>query len=61
MPGKAAETGLQAGTTRKLTGVVRVWDDPPTYIYDTPGIMVPYFGSDEQAMEKGIKLALTGA
>lgn len=45
--------------TRKLTGTVRIWDRPPTYIYDTPGVMVPFFGTGEEAIEKGIKLALT--
>lgn len=57
--GKAAQTGSQAGITRKLTGTVRIWDDPITYVYDTPGIMVPYFGEGEEAAEKGLKLALT--
>lgn len=57
--GKAAQTGSQAGVTRKLTGVVKIWEDPVTYVYDTPGITVPYFGEGEEASEKGLKLALT--
>lgn len=57
--GKAARVSPEAGMTRKLTGTVRVWDDPTTYVYDTPGVMVPYFGTGEEAIEKGLKLALT--
>lgn len=40
-------------------GTVRVWDNPITYLYDTPGMMIPYFGVGEEAVERGIKLALT--
>jgi len=57
--GKAQQTGSNAGVTRKLTGTVKIWEDPPTYVYDTPGVMMPYFGEGEEAAEKGIKLALT--
>lgn len=57
--GKAAQTGADAGVTRKVTGVVKVWEDPSTYVYDTPGVMVPYFGEGDEAAEKGLKLALT--
>lgn len=32
--------------------------EPPIYVYDTPGIMVPYLGRGPKATERGIKLAL---
>ena len=44
--------------TRKVTGTVRVWDDPITYVYDTPGVMIPYFGTGDDAVERAMKLAL---
>ena len=59
LTGKAAQVGPDAGMTRKLTGTVKIWEDPPTYIYDTPGVMIPYFGEGDEAAEKGLKLALT--
>lgn len=31
----------------------------PVYVYDTPGIMVPYLGQGFAGAEKGIKLAVT--
>lgn len=58
-PGKAQQVGPQAGITRKLTGTVRVWDDPITYVYDTPGLMMPYLGEGDEAVEKGLKIALS--
>ena len=57
--GKAQQVGPQAGITRKLTGTVRVWDDPITYVYDTPGLMMPYLGEGDEAVEKGLKIALS--
>ncbi|KAK0542476.1 Mitochondrial GTPase 1 [Tilletia horrida] len=32
--------------------------DPPIYVYDTPGIMVPFLGRGVRGSERGIKLAL---
>ncbi|OCF36188.1 mitochondrial GTPase 1 [Kwoniella heveanensis CBS 569] len=57
--GKAFRTGAEAGITRKLTGTVRIHEDPSVYVYDTPGVMVPYLGRGEEGAEKGLKLALT--
>ncbi|EOR03620.1 hypothetical protein J056_003077 [Wallemia ichthyophaga EXF-994] len=57
--GKAAITGSDPGVTRKLTGTVKINEDPNVYIYDTPGIMVPFLGHDEMGLEMGLKLALT--
>ncbi|KAE8265866.1 hypothetical protein A4X09_0g6486 [Tilletia walkeri] len=33
-------------------------DDPPIYVYDTPGIMVPFLGRGARGSERGLKLAL---
>lgn len=58
--GKAFQTGAIAGVTKKLTGTVRIYEDPQVYVYDTPGVMIPYLGKGEEGGEKGLKLALTG-
>lgn len=58
--GKAFTTGAMPGVTRKLTGTVRVFDKPPVYVFDTPGVMLPYMGHGQVGVERGLKLALTG-
>lgn len=58
--GKAFTTGAMPGVTRKLTGTVRVYEKPPIYVFDTPGVMVPYMGRGNSGVERGLKLALTG-
>lgn len=57
--GKAFNTGAMPGVTRKLTGTVKVYERPPVYVFDTPGVMVPYLGHSELGAERGLKLALT--
>ncbi len=47
--------------TRKLTGTVKIHEDPSIYVYDTPGVMVPFLGHGEDGAERGLKLALTGS
>ena len=47
--------------TRKLTGTVKIYEDPNVYVYDTPGVMLPYLGKGQQGAERGLKLALTGS
>lgn len=39
---KVAKTGLQAGTTRATSEVVRVHASPDMFVYDTPGVMEPH-------------------
>jgi ribosome biogenesis GTPase A len=48
------------GHTRRLSTVIKISTHPPTYIYDTPGIMVPYLGRGIKGNEAALKLALTG-
>ncbi|KLT42799.1 P-loop containing nucleoside triphosphate hydrolase protein [Cutaneotrichosporon oleaginosum] len=57
--GKAFTTGAMPGVTRRLTGTVRVYEKPPVYVFDTPGVMVPYMGHGVAGVERGLKLALT--
>ncbi|WOO84691.1 Mitochondrial ribosome-associated GTPase 1 [Vanrija pseudolonga] len=57
--GKAFMTGAEPGVTRRLTGTVKIQQEPPIYVYDTPGVMVPYLGHSEVGSERGLKLALT--
>lgn len=65
--GKAASTSPEPGHTRGFQGLVRVLDpspssrDLPVYVGDSPGVMVPYLGSGEGAVERGLKLGLTGS
>ena len=49
-----------AGVTRKLTGTCKIYEDPPIYVYDAPGVMVPFLGHGELGAERGLKYALTG-
>lgn len=57
--GKAFSTSLLPGLTRKLTGTVKIHEDPSVYVYDMPGIMVPFLGKGVKGVEKGLRLALT--
>lgn len=58
--GKAFRIGAEPGITRRLTGTVKIHEEPPVYVYDTPGVMVSYLGKGERGAERGLKLALTG-
>jgi ribosome biogenesis GTPase A len=40
---------------------VKIHESPSIYVYDTPGVMLPYLGKGEKGAERGLKLALTGA
>lgn len=54
---KAAKTGAQPGITRTVGGPLKIVDDPRkgnVYVYDTPGVFVPYMPDAESF----IKLAL---
>jgi ribosome biogenesis GTPase A len=57
---KRAKVGSQPGVTRHLNQV-QVHTNPPIFLLDTPGVMVPHIGSAEEDVECGLKLALTGA
>ncbi|KXS17580.1 P-loop containing nucleoside triphosphate hydrolase protein [Gonapodya prolifera JEL478] len=54
--GKAAKVGPEAGVTRQIQERIRIFEDPPIFLVDTPGIMDPYITNPHQAM----KIALTG-
>lgn len=58
--GKAASTSSEPGHTRRLSTHIKIASDPPVYIYDTPGIMVPFLGKGVAGQETAIKLAMTG-
>ena len=58
--GKVAIVGPEAGVTKNLGGVIKITEDPPTYVYDTPGVFVPFLGRGPLAAERGLKLGLTG-
>ena len=40
--------------------MVKVHEEPTVYVYDTPGIMLPFLGHGEMGAERGLKYALTG-
>lgn len=48
------------GHTRRLSTTIKISVEPPVYIYDTPGIMVPFLGRGTKGKEAALKLALTG-
>ncbi|GAA5829140.1 hypothetical protein JCM11251_004138 [Rhodosporidiobolus azoricus] len=58
--GKAASTSSEPGHTRRLSTVIKIATSPPVYIYDTPGIMVPFLGKGVAGQESALKLALSG-
>ncbi|KAJ3081202.1 Mitochondrial GTPase, partial [Quaeritorhiza haematococci] len=54
--GKAAAVGPQAGVTTSIQMRVKVWENPPVYLVDTPGIFNPNIVGRIQ----GLRVALTG-
>ncbi|RKO92009.1 P-loop containing nucleoside triphosphate hydrolase protein [Blyttiomyces helicus] len=54
--GKASAVGPTAGITQKIQTRVKIYDDPPIYLVDTPGIFDPSVSHPIQ----GLKIALTG-
>ncbi|PWA00619.1 hypothetical protein BB558_003309 [Smittium angustum] len=54
--GKAAKTGSLPGVTRNLSTLIKVFEDPDIYIYDTPGVMMPFIPNPINSL----KVALTG-
>ena len=54
--GKAVRTGKLPGMTRSISGLVKILTQPPFYLYDSPGIMLPALRDKEVAL----KVALTG-
>lgn len=53
---KVSQTGRHAGVTRTIQTRVKINEDPPIYLFDTPGIFNPVVSG---AVE-GLKIALTG-
>ncbi|ORY23636.1 hypothetical protein BCR39DRAFT_590922 [Naematelia encephala] len=56
---KVFKTGQMAGVTRKHTGTVKIYEDPPIYVSDTPGVMLPWLGRGDLANERSLKYAAT--
>ncbi|ORX65973.1 hypothetical protein DL89DRAFT_307859 [Linderina pennispora] len=54
--GKAVSTGAKPGVTRTMSSKVKVFESPPVYLVDTPGVMMPFIADPVTA----IKVALTG-
>ena len=55
--GKAVKVGDRPGVTVRLSGLVRILNDPDVTMLDTPGVIMPKIERPEQ----GMRLALTGA
>jgi len=55
--GKAVPTGDTPGITRAVQERVKLDDVPPTYCFDTPGVMTP----SQHEIENGMRLAACGA
>ncbi|RIA85692.1 P-loop containing nucleoside triphosphate hydrolase protein [Glomus cerebriforme] len=55
--GKAAKTGALPGVTRSVAVTsIKVLEDPPVYLVDTPGVMIPHIPDPVSSL----KVALTG-
>ncbi|KAG9293753.1 hypothetical protein G9A89_019090 [Geosiphon pyriformis] len=54
--GKAARTGANPGITRSVSQTIKVVENPPVYIIDTPGVMIPHIHDPISSL----KVALTG-
>jgi ribosome biogenesis GTPase A len=46
--GKVAQVGPTAGVTQRIQTRVKIHEDPPIYLVDTPGIFDPYVASPMQ-------------
>ena len=57
---KALRTSAHPGLTRALSTRLKLSSDPLVYAFDTPGVMLPFFGRGEKGAERGVKLALIG-
>lgn len=51
---KVAQTGAQAGVTRKLSNTIRISEFPLIYCVDTPGVFVPYLPHAETMLKLGL-------
>lgn len=51
---KAAKTGAQPGVTRSTKSIFKILNDPPAYIVDTPGIMVPFVPNTLTMLKLGL-------
>jgi len=52
----AAPVGAVPGITRSVMNRIKVKEDPPIFLFDTPGILSP----DVRNVERGLRLALCG-
>ncbi|XP_023287949.1 mitochondrial GTPase 1 [Orussus abietinus] len=53
---RATQVGAIAGVTRSVLNRIKICEDPPFYLLDTPGILAPSI----KDIESGLKLALIG-
>lgn len=51
---KAAKTGAQPGITRSTNSIFKLFDDPLTYLVDTPGIMIPFVPNSLTMLKLGL-------
>jgi ribosome biogenesis GTPase A len=58
---KAFQTSAHPGLTRVLSTRLKLCESPRVYSYDSPGVMLPFFGRGDRGAERGVKLALIGA
>jgi ribosome biogenesis GTPase A len=46
------------GHTKKLSNRLKLSKTHPIYAIDSPGVMIPFFGSGDDGRERGVKLAV---
>lgn len=61
LAGKVFRTGNTAGVTKKFTGSAKISENPRIYVYDAPGVLVPWFGDGEDAADRAMMVAVTSA
>lgn len=58
---KVFQTSSSPGHTKKFTGIAKIYDNPPMYVYDSPGVMVPWFGTGDEGADRAMKCTVTGS
>lgn len=56
--GNAAKVGARPGVTTSVMGKIKVLDEPPTYLIDTPGVFVPHIDDQSQGLKLGLIAAV---
>ena len=56
---KHFNTSTKPGETKKLTGPLKIHENPTILVHDAPGTMPPWLGKGDEAADKALRIALT--